>query len=94
MKTPTFKELIQRDVKQVFLNPEEYGEEHMVQGKPMVIVSDDLENIEREKKMKSNMDGIHARLIDLDGQKYVVLEATDEAGMYAITVEANRSTRR
>ena len=113
MKTPTFKELIQRDVKQVFLNPEEYGEEHMVQGKPMVIVSDDLENIEREKKMKSNMDGIHARqilfyvsaedfgplpapkgLIDLDGQKYVVLEATDEAGMYAITVEAHRSTRR
>ena len=34
---------------------------HRVNGKIMVIVLDDMENIEREKKMKSNMDGIYTR---------------------------------
>ena len=76
----------------------------------MTIVGDDLEIIEREKKMKSNMDGIFTRqifffvaaedfgplpaqggLVDIDGQKYVVTDATDEAGMYGITVQAARS---
>lgn len=112
METPTFKDLLKQDVKQVFLNPDEFGEPHIVNGKQMIIVSDDLENIEREKKMKSNMDGIHARqilfyvssedfgafpamgdLLDLDGRKYTVLDASDECGIYAITVESNRSRR-
>ena len=30
-------------------------------------------------------------LVDIDGQKYVVTDATDEAGMYGITVQAARS---
>lgn len=106
----TFKDILHQDIKQTFLNPEEFGEEHTVNGTTMVIVSDDLEIIEREKKMKSNMDGMYARqvffyvsaddfgplpaqggIIDLDGMKYVVVDATDEAGMYGITVQANRS---
>lgn len=33
METPTFKQLLMRDVHQVFLNPEEYGERHRVNGK-------------------------------------------------------------
>lgn len=61
METPTFKQLLMRDVHQVFLNPEEYGERHRVNGKVMTIVLDDMENVNREKKMKSSMDGIHAR---------------------------------
>ena len=110
METPTFKDILKNDVTQVFLNPDEFGEHHRVNGKDMVIVSDDIENIEREKKMKSTMDGIHARqilfyvsaedfgtlpaegdLLDLDRQRFTVVDATDECGIYAITIEANRS---
>ncbi len=108
-----FKEILQQDVKNVFLNPLEFGETHLVNGEPMTIVFDDIENIEREKKMKSHMDGIYTRqvffyvaaadfgplpaqegLIDLDGKKYIVVDATDECGIYAITMEANRSNNR
>lgn len=111
METPTFKQLLMRDVHQVFLNPEEFGEPHRVNGKVMTIVLDDMENIEREKKMKSHMDGIYARQVffyvgadefggplpgqdtylNLDGGTYRVVDATDECGIYAITLEANRS---
>ena len=59
----SFKEILQQDVKAVFLNPLEFGETHLVNGKPMTIVSDDIENIEREKKMKSSMDGIYTRQV-------------------------------
>lgn len=112
MESPTFKDILKNDIKATFLNPEEFGETHVVQGREMTIVLDDMENVEREKKMKSHMDGVYARqmlfyvsaddfgampaqggLIDLDGKKYTVVDATDEAGMYAITVEANRSHR-
>ena len=112
MNTPSFKDILKNDIKSTFLNPEEFGEEHIVQGRPMIIVLDDLENIEREKKMISHADGIFARqilfyvsaedfgelpaqggFIMLDGKRYTVTDATDEAGMYAITVEANRSHR-
>ena len=79
----------------------------------MTIVLDDVENIEREKKMKSSMDGIYARqilfyvstaefgplpgqgdLVSLDGKEYMVMDATDECGIYAITLEANRGSPR
>lgn len=106
----SFKEILAQDVNNVFLNPSEFGETHTVNGEPMTIVLDDIENIEREKKMKSHMDGIFTRqvlfyvasldfgplpnqggLIDLDGEKYTVTDATDESGIYAITMEANQS---
>lgn len=112
MKRMTFKNILARDVKQVFLNPAEFGEVHKVNGTPMTIVLDDVENIEREKKMKSSMDGIYARqilfyvstaefgplpgqgdLVSLDGKEYMVMDATDECGIYAITLEANREAR-
>ncbi len=53
-KSLTFKELLRQDVKTVFLNPIEFGEEHIVNGKPMQIIIDDNELVEREKRMKSN----------------------------------------
>ena len=31
------------------------------------------------------------RLIKLDGKMYTVVDATDEGGVYTITLEANRS---
>ncbi len=112
MNTPSFKDILKNDIKAIFLNPDEFGEEHIVQGKPMIIVLDDMENIEREKKMKPCAGGVYTRqilfyvsaddfgpmpaqggLITIDGNRYTVVDATDEAGIYAITVEANRSHR-
>jgi hypothetical protein len=107
---PTFKELIQADVKSVFLNDLEFADPHTIDGKEMPAIFDDIENIEREKKMKSHMDGIYARqillyvaasdfgplpaqrrILKVDGKNYTVVDATDEYGVYTITLEANRS---
>ena len=63
METLSFKDIIQRDIDEVFFNTEEFSDIHTVDGKPMAAMIDDMENIEREKKMKSNMDGIYARQI-------------------------------
>lgn len=63
MNTPTFKDIMRRDIDEVFLNPEEFADTHNVDGTPMTAMVDENENIEREKKMKSNMDGIYARQI-------------------------------
>ena len=60
-KPLTFKELLRQDVKKVFLNPGEFGEEHIVNGKPMLIIIDDNELTEREKRIKSHMDGIYRK---------------------------------
>lgn len=110
MESLSFKEIIHQDIKRVFLNLEEFGETHNVNGKPMAVIFDDIENVEREKKMKSTMDGLYVRqyflyvsaddfgplpaqdkLVTVDGKRYKVVDATDEAGMYGITLEANRS---
>lgn len=60
-KKMTFKELLRQDVKTVFLNPEEFGEEHIVNGKKMAIIIDDNELTEREKRMKSHTDGLYKK---------------------------------
>ena len=39
------------------MNAEEFADIHIVDGKRMTVLIDDNEIIEREKKMKSNMDG-------------------------------------
>jgi len=108
--TPTFKQIMQRDVDTVFFNTAEFADTHTVDGKEMAAMIDDMEHIEREKKMKSHMDGIYARqillyvkalefgplpaqgrLLKLDGKAYRVVDATDEGGVYTITLEANKS---
>lgn len=110
MKRLSFKEALQNDVKAVFINPAEFGDPHTINSKTMLAVLDDMEHIEREKRMKSNMDGVYVRqillyvaaedfgsfpargvLVKLDGKQYQVADATDECGIYAITLEANRS---
>lgn len=45
----SFKETLKADVSDVFLNRAEFGEEHIVDGKAIVIVFDDVEKIAREK---------------------------------------------
>lgn len=60
-KKKSFKEILRQDVRRTFFNPEEFGEEHIVNGKKMMLLIDDNELTEREKRMKSNMDGIYKK---------------------------------
>lgn len=60
---PSFKDIIQRDIEEVFFNLDEFSDTHIIDGQSMTAMIDDMENIEREKRMKSHMDGIHARQI-------------------------------
>lgn len=61
MHNLTFKEILRQDVEKVFLNPAEFGEKHMVNGKEMLIIIDDNELTEREKRMQSHMDGLYKK---------------------------------
>lgn len=49
-----FKEQMLADVKNVFLNFNEFGERHQINGHDMVIIIDGNEMIEREKKYREN----------------------------------------
>lgn len=60
-KSLTFKEILRQDVKTVFFNLEEFGEEHTVNGKPMRIIIDDNELTEREKRMQNHTDGMYKK---------------------------------
>lgn len=57
----TFRELLREDVKKTFFNLEEFGEEHIVNGKKMQIIIDDNELTEREKRINSHMDGMYKK---------------------------------
>ncbi len=59
--TPTFKSIIRSDIDTVFMNLDEFAGMHKVNGKAMPVTVDNNELIEREKKMKSNMDGVFVR---------------------------------
>lgn len=63
MEIPSFKDICRADITRSFLDPEVFGEEHTINGKPMVIVLDDMENVEREKRVESRMDGIYVRRV-------------------------------
>ena len=55
MRKPlTFKELLRQDVKTVFLNPAEFGEEHTVNGKTMLIIIDDNELDRKSTRLNSS----------------------------------------
>ena len=57
----TFKEIVRTDIQNMFLNPEEFAEEHVVNGKKMKILIDNNEMIEREKREKSYIRGIYKK---------------------------------
>lgn len=56
-----FKDMVQEDIKNIFLNPEEFGEPHIVDDKEMTIIVDENELIEREKKIKTMTEGLHVK---------------------------------
>lgn len=74
----SFKELVQKDVGDVFLRLDEFGDTRIIDGKEMTVLVDDNEIIEREKKMKSNMDGVYVR------QKLIYVKADEFGSLPAI----------
>ena len=61
-----FKKILQADSAAVFLNPEEFGEEHVISGRKMTLVIDDNEMIEREKRqsgMRDYRQGVYNRQV-------------------------------
>ena len=106
----SFKDIITQDIDVTFMNIAEFSDIHNIDGKDMPVQIDDNEVIEREKKAKSNMDGVYVkqkliyvkakdfgplpaigRQIMLDGKRYLIIDSTDEYGLYTITLEGNRS---
>lgn len=67
----TFKEQLAKDVGTVFLNPEEFGETHVVNGKEMVVAIDNYELSERQQRAGQPRDGIYKN------QKLVYVGASD-----------------
>jgi hypothetical protein len=84
----TFKECIRSDVTDVFLNLEEFAVEHTINGKKMRALVDNNELIEREKKAKSDMDGVNVK------QTLIYVWAREFGGLppvgYMITLDGMR----
>lgn len=57
----TFKEQLAADVGAVFLNPQEFGETHIVDDKEMVIVIDDYGSSEHQRQAGQYLDGIYTK---------------------------------
>lgn len=55
----SFKDIVKEDVRRVFLNVEEFSDLHLVNGKKIPAQIDNNEQIEREKRVNQNMDGIY-----------------------------------
>ena len=66
-----FKDLIREDVKNVFMNPEEFSDLHTLNGVEVPVQIDNNEQIEREKRFNQNMDGIYVN------QKLIYVSAED-----------------
>jgi hypothetical protein len=59
----SFKEMINEDIKGIFINLEEFGELHIIGGKEMTVIIDEMEIAERSKKQteKGRIEGIYKR---------------------------------
>lgn len=52
----TFKDVLRSDIKSVFLNFDEFGEEHEINGETVLIIIDENELTEREKRIRRGID--------------------------------------
>jgi hypothetical protein len=59
----SFKDIVQEDRKRVFLNLDEFGDTHTIDGKEMTVIVDNNEMLEREKRYKVHDDGIFIRQV-------------------------------
>lgn len=58
-----FKECAREDVNRTFFNMDEFADIHILNGKKIPVIVDENELVEREKRVKSNMDGVYAKQI-------------------------------
>ena len=74
-----FKDIIQADIHTTFLNVDEFSDMHNVNGIDMPVQMDDIEQINREKRYKDNMDGlfVQQRLIYVAASDYGALPKKD-----------------
>ena len=82
----TFKEAIREDISAVFMNIDEFGAMHDLNGKQKPMIVDNNELIERSKKAKSDMDGVNVKTT------LIFIKARDYGGGlppvgYAITLD-------
>jgi hypothetical protein len=78
MVKKSFKDVLKDDVNNTFMNLDEFADTHIVDGKEIPVIIDENEIIEREKKMKSNMDGVYVK------QKLMYVKADDFGALPAI----------
>ena len=43
-----------KDIEETFFNVDEFGEKHIIDGKPMTVIVDGLEVVERQKKQSEH----------------------------------------
>ena len=103
----TFKEIITNDINNVFINQEEFSEKHLINGMELDIIIDENELTEREQSKQYEgiykkkvliyiassvirKPSVGAQL-SLDNKPYIVLDVTEEGGIYAVTLGANKS---
>lgn len=73
----SFKEIIADDVHETFLNTAEFSDTHTINGVDMPAQIDVNEQIEREKRMAQNVDGVYMN------QKLLYVAASDFGAMPA-----------
>ncbi len=57
----TFKDVVKRDIKKAFLNFDEFGELHLLNEKEVLVIVDENELTEREKKIRDSMSELQNR---------------------------------
>jgi len=74
MSLPTFKEIIQSDISNNFMNSLEFADLHTIDGKSMKVIIDNNEHLEREKRaaQRQIVDGMYIKqvLIYVSGSEY------------------------
>lgn len=89
-----FKDMILDDIKEIFLNPEEFGEIHIIDGVEMYVIIDDMELVNREKKVRELAEGLHIKqlLFYVSEEEYGPLPLVDRRmeldGNYYIVTDA------
>ena len=66
-----FKDIVRADVHNIFLNLEEFADTHIVNGNEIPVLIDNNEQIERERRINQNMDGIYTN------QRLIYVAASD-----------------
>lgn len=84
----SFKDAIKADAKSIFMNPDEFGEPHIVNGTSMSIIIDNNEMLERETRYKLNDEGLYKKqiLIYVNREDFGSLPAVGKA----ITIDSSK----